>query len=123
MRLIYCLFVGFVAVASPVAHSAAMEGYSTVLRVEFVFECMRDREGARYEMMNKCSCVMDRLGEVYDAKEFVDAWTVDIEAVSMVCVSSWLSSGSIMCARAVVVHEAAETMQCLRGSKASWLMP
>jgi ATP/maltotriose-dependent transcriptional regulator MalT len=52
-----------------------MEGYSTVLRVEFVLECMRDHEGTRYELMNKCSCVLDQLGEAYSADDFVDAST------------------------------------------------
>ena len=75
MRLISCLLFGFFTIASPVAHGAGMEGYSTVLRVEYVLECMRDREGTLYEMMNKCSCVLDRLGAVYSAEEFVDAWT------------------------------------------------
>ena len=42
---------------------------------------------------------------------------VDIEAVSMRWVSSCWSSGSIMWASAVVVHEAADTMLCSDGSK------
>jgi hypothetical protein len=75
MRLISYLVIVFFSLVAPVAHSAEMEGYSTALRVEFVLECMRDREGTRYEMMNKCSCALDRLGEVYSADEFVDAWT------------------------------------------------
>lgn len=75
MRFISYLIIVFFALATPVAHAADMEGYSTVLRVEFVLECMRDREGTRYEMMNKCSCVLDRLGEIYSADEFVDART------------------------------------------------
>jgi len=75
MRLFFCLVCLICAFASPVVRSADMEGYSTVLRVEYVLECMRDREGTRYEMMNKCACVLDQLGQVYDADEFVDAWT------------------------------------------------
>ena len=75
MRLISCLVIVFFSLVTPVAHSAEMEGYSTVLRVEYVLECMRDREGTRYEMMNKCSCVLDRLGAIYSVDEFVDAST------------------------------------------------
>ncbi len=73
-QFVACLVVTILSLASPAAQSA-MEGYSTVLRVEFVLECMRDRDGTRYEMMNKCSCALDRLGERYSADEFVDAWT------------------------------------------------
>ena len=82
MRLISYLVIVFFALAAPVAQSAEMEGYSTVLRVEFVLECMRDREGTRYEMMNKCACVLDRLGQIYSAREFVDAWTTS-KAISI----------------------------------------
>lgn len=82
MRLMSFLFIVLSALASQVSHSAGMEGYSTVLRVEYVLECMRDRDGTRYEMMNKCSCVLDRLGAVYSAEEFVDAWTTS-KAISI----------------------------------------
>jgi len=75
MRLFFNLVLVSAALASPVAQSADMEGYSTVLRVEFVLECMRDHEGSQYELMNKCSCVLDQLGKVYSAEEFVDAST------------------------------------------------
>jgi ATP/maltotriose-dependent transcriptional regulator MalT len=75
MRLLSYLVIVFSALASAVAHSADMEGYSTILRVEFVLECMRDREGSQYELMNKCSCVLDQLGQIYSADEFVDART------------------------------------------------
>jgi hypothetical protein len=82
MRLISYLVIVLFAIATPLAHSAEMEGYSTVLRVEFVLECMRDREGTRYEMMHKCSCVLDRLGGIYSVHEFVDAWTTS-KAISI----------------------------------------
>jgi hypothetical protein len=75
MRPFSYLVIAVVALASPVAHSAEMEGYSTVLRVEFVLECMRDHEGSRYELMNKCSCLLDQLGRTYSADEFVEART------------------------------------------------
>ena len=75
MRLFFCFVFASAALASPLVQSAGMEGYSTVLRVEFVLECMRDREGTRYELMNKCSCVLDRLGEMYSVDEYVDART------------------------------------------------
>lgn len=52
-----------------------MSGYSTVMRVEFVLECMRDHPGSQYEMMNKCSCVLDQLAKHYTADAFVEART------------------------------------------------
>ena len=52
-----------------------MAGYSTVLRVEFVLECMRDHEGSQYELMNKCSCVIDQIGQRYTAADYVEART------------------------------------------------
>ena len=33
------------------------------------------RPRTRYELMNKCSCALDRLGETYSVDEFVDART------------------------------------------------
>ncbi len=75
MRLLSCFAVVTFTLASLPAQPADMEDYSTVLRVEFVLECMRGREGTTYEMMNKCSCVIDQLGQNYNAEEFVDAWT------------------------------------------------
>jgi hypothetical protein len=76
MRLLPCLVACLsYAIAGPDVRAADMEDYSTVLRVEFVLECMRDHEGTRYEMMHKCSCVLDQLGEIYSADEFVEAST------------------------------------------------
>ena len=75
MRLFCYLVLVATVFTSPVVQPANMEGYSTALRVEFVLDCMRDHEGSRYELMNKCSCVLDQLGEAYSADEFVDAST------------------------------------------------
>ena len=52
-----------------------MPGYSTVMRVEFVLECMQEHSGSQYELMNKCSCVLDQLAKRYTAKAFVEART------------------------------------------------
>ena len=83
MRQLACLAAClFFAIAGTDVRAADLEGYSTVLRVEFVLECMRDHEGTRYEMMNKCSCVLDRLGETYRADDFVEAWTTS-KAISI----------------------------------------
>lgn len=52
-----------------------MSGYTTVMRVEFVMECMQVHPGSQYELMNKCSCVLDQLGKRYTADAFVEART------------------------------------------------
>ena len=52
-----------------------MAAYSTNLRVEFVLECMHAHRGSEYELMNKCSCVLDQLGQRYTAEDFVEAHT------------------------------------------------
>jgi hypothetical protein len=48
----------------------------TVTRVEFVLECMREREGSEYELLNKCSCALDRLAERYSSDEFIEGLTL-----------------------------------------------
>jgi len=63
-------------------HSAASQGdkadpgLPTVVRVEFVLECMREREGSEYELVNKCSCALDRLAERYGVDEFIEGLTL-----------------------------------------------
>jgi hypothetical protein len=48
----------------------------TVTRVEFVLECVREREGSEYELINKCSCALDRLAERYSNDEFIEGLTL-----------------------------------------------
>jgi hypothetical protein len=51
--------------------------FPTSARVEFVMECMRDHTGGQFELLNKCSCAIDRLAgqyKKYDA--FVEAQTM-----------------------------------------------
>lgn len=50
--------------------------YPTAERVEFVLECMRDFPGPEFEMVNKCSCALDRLAEQLTYDQFVEASTV-----------------------------------------------
>lgn len=50
--------------------------FPTAGRVEFVLECMRDHAGGQFELMNKCSCVIDRLAEKYGYDDFVEAQTM-----------------------------------------------
>ena len=40
---------------------AAANDFPTVDRVLYVQDCIRDHPGPHYEMVNKCSCALDRL--------------------------------------------------------------
>ena len=76
MRKFSVLLVLIFTVCLPLQTRADnMAGYSTVLRVEFVLECMHEHRGSQYELMNKCSCVLDQLGQRYTAEDFVEART------------------------------------------------
>ena len=59
-----------------------MSGYTTLMRVEFVLECMREHPGTQYEMMSKCSCVLDQLAKKYSGEAFVEARTM-AQAISI----------------------------------------
>lgn len=41
----------------------AANDFPTVARVMYVHECMRDHPGPHFEMVNKCSCALDKLAE------------------------------------------------------------
>ncbi|MEX0959233.1 MAG: hypothetical protein WDZ63_08090 [Burkholderiales bacterium] len=49
--------------------------YPTALRVEFVLECMRERDNPQYELVHKCSCVIDRFAAEMSHDAFMEAWT------------------------------------------------
>lgn len=49
--------------------------YPTALRVEFVLECMRERDNPQYELVHKCSCVIDRFAAEMSHDTFMEAWT------------------------------------------------
>jgi hypothetical protein len=50
--------------------------YPTSDRVVFVQACMRDNPGPHYEMLNKCSCVIDTLARDLPFDDFVGMSTV-----------------------------------------------
>jgi hypothetical protein len=50
--------------------------FPTAERVEFVMECMRDHTGGQFELLNKCSCTIDRLATQYKYDDFVEAQTM-----------------------------------------------
>ena len=51
--------------------------FSTVGRVRYVQDCIKLNEGSMniYEATHKCSCVLDKLAEVFTEKDFEDANT------------------------------------------------
>jgi hypothetical protein len=54
----------------------AANDFPTSGRVEFVLECMRDHTGGQFELLNKCSCVVDRLAGKYKYDAFVESQTL-----------------------------------------------
>lgn len=52
---------------------AMSNDFSTVTRVHYVNDCMTANEGMNvYEGTHKCSCVVDKIAEVFSEKEFED---------------------------------------------------
>lgn len=56
--------------------------FPTSDRVEFVLECMRDHTGGQFELLHKCSCIIDRLAKQYKYDDFIEAQTM-AKAVSI----------------------------------------
>jgi hypothetical protein len=65
-RLLWALALATTALAAQ-AHD-----YPTADRVVFVQACVRDHPGPHYEMINKCSCALDKLAEQLSHDQFVD---------------------------------------------------
>lgn len=68
--------LAFLFVATLSSASALANDFPTVERVQFVFDCMREHPGNEFEMMNKCSCAIDRLAKKYRHDTFVEAQTM-----------------------------------------------
>lgn len=49
--------------------------YPTADRVTYVEECMQQHPGSKYEMLNKCSCALDRLARDVPYDDFVNMST------------------------------------------------
>ena len=56
--------------------AARANDFPTVDRVLYVQECMKSHQGAYYEMVNKCSCALDRLAEEVKYDDYVTMSTV-----------------------------------------------
>ena len=65
--------------AVPAAHA---NDFPTVDRVLYVQECVRTNPGPHYEMINKCSCALDRLAGEVKFADYVNMNTI-VNAVSI----------------------------------------
>jgi hypothetical protein len=55
---------------------APRNDFPTAERVVYVQDCMRANPGPHYEMINKCSCALDRTAEQVKFDEFVEMSTI-----------------------------------------------
>jgi hypothetical protein len=56
--------------------SARANDFPTVDRVLYVQECIRAHPGPYFEMINKCSCAVDRLAEEVKFDDYVNMITI-----------------------------------------------
>jgi hypothetical protein len=61
---------------------AQANDFPTVDRVLYVQECVRDNPGPHYEMINKCSCALDRIASTVKFDDFTNMSTV-VKAISI----------------------------------------
>jgi hypothetical protein len=73
MKKMQSIFVLEMVVFAPLCLA---NDFPTAGRVEFVLDCMRDHTGGQFELLNKCSCTVDRLAKQYKYDNFVEAQTM-----------------------------------------------
>ena len=66
------LLAAFALFAGAAQMPALAFDYPTSDRVVFVQACMRDNPGPHYEMLNKCSCALDKIASDVPFDDFVD---------------------------------------------------
>ncbi|MBZ8142732.1 hypothetical protein CLD22_22905 [Rubrivivax gelatinosus] len=76
MKLLLPLFLAGAAAGAAAAPAAKSHDYPTVERVLYVQQCMRDHPGPFYEMVNKCSCALDRIAAELPADDYIEMITV-----------------------------------------------
>jgi hypothetical protein len=62
--------------------AALANDFPTSERVLYVNECMRENPGPAFEMINKCSCALDRIASEVKYEDFVSMATV-VKAMSI----------------------------------------
>jgi len=65
-----------------IAPAVRANDFPTVDRVLYVQECMRANPGPNYEMVNKCSCALDKLADEVKFDDYVTMVTV-VQAISI----------------------------------------
>ena len=76
MRVTAPLLRALAAAAIATAAGAAQaHDYPTSERVIYVEACMRDHPGAHYEMLNKCSCMLDAIAQGLPYDDYVEMST------------------------------------------------
>lgn len=58
------------------AGAALANDFPTVERVLYVQECMRNNPGPQFEMINKCSCALDRMASEVRFDDYVGMSTI-----------------------------------------------
>jgi hypothetical protein len=74
LLLLWCLL--------PLATVVVANDFPTVDRVLYVQECMRANPGPHFEMVNKCSCALDRLAGEVTFDDYVSMITI-VNAISI----------------------------------------
>jgi hypothetical protein len=64
------------------AVSASANDFPTVDRVLYVQECLKANPGSNFEMVNKCSCALDKLAVKVKFDDYVNMTTI-VKAVSI----------------------------------------
>lgn len=70
------------ALGAAAAPAASANDFPTVDRVLYVQECLRENPGPNFEMVNKCSCALDRVAEQVKYDAYVEMTTV-VKAISI----------------------------------------
>ena len=68
--------LAMVAGAAHAAGAATTNDFPTVERVLYVQQCMRAHPGPQFEMINKCSCVLDALASTVKYDDYVTMSTI-----------------------------------------------
>ena len=67
--------VAMLSLAALGSAQAAKNDYPTTERVLYVHECMRQHPGNHFEMVSKCSCVIDKIADKVPFDDFEDMST------------------------------------------------
>jgi len=71
-----CWLKLFVLAGAFISGSVLGHDFPTNERVQFVLECMREHPGPEFEMVQKCSCALDRIAEQLSFDDFITASTL-----------------------------------------------